>query len=137
MPLKTQPLEIPTLNLTPMIDVLFQLIIFFMVGTQFVGMDQQIEVEVPRVGPLSASTPSTQHHVVVLSHDGTIYLDGGRVSLAELRQRLTEASGSAPASVLVVGDRKGQVQHLADVLQACSSAGISNLGVAVRPRQLR
>ena len=46
MPIKTTPLDdIPALNLTSMIDVLFLLIIFFMVGTKFIESDRQIELE--------------------------------------------------------------------------------------------
>ena len=51
MPIKTTPMDdIPGLNLTAMIDVLFLLIIFFMVGTKFIESDRQIELDVPRVG---------------------------------------------------------------------------------------
>ena len=44
MPLKTHQDELPTLNLTPMIDVVFLLIIFFLVGSQFTGTEKKIKV---------------------------------------------------------------------------------------------
>ena len=49
MPLKIQHDEAPALNLTSMIDVLFLLIIFFMVATKFDEMERNIEVAVPEV----------------------------------------------------------------------------------------
>ncbi len=50
MPLKTSQLEeMPALNLTSLIDVLFLLIIFFMIGTKFIESERQIELEVPKV----------------------------------------------------------------------------------------
>ena len=51
MPIKTSALdEMPTLNLTAMIDILFLLIIFFMLGTKFVEEEHRINIDVPRVG---------------------------------------------------------------------------------------
>jgi len=52
MPLKTHQDELPELNLTPMIDVVFLLIIFFMVGTKFADMERNVELKVPRVSQL-------------------------------------------------------------------------------------
>jgi biopolymer transport protein ExbD len=48
MPLKTNLDEQPSINLTPMIDIVFLLIIFFMVGTKFVEMERKIAVQGPR-----------------------------------------------------------------------------------------
>ena len=53
MPLKIQHDEAPALNLTSMIDVLFLLIIFFMVATKFDEMERNIEVAVPEVAPMT------------------------------------------------------------------------------------
>ena len=49
MPLKTETVEEPTLNLTPMIDIVFLLIIFFMVGTQFAQMENQYDIQLPTI----------------------------------------------------------------------------------------
>ena len=49
MPLKTHQDEQPTLNLTPMIDIVFLLIIFFMVGTKFAEWENNLALKVPQV----------------------------------------------------------------------------------------
>ena len=49
MPLKTHPDEQPALNLTPMIDIVFLLIIFFMVGTKFAEWESKLTLKVPQV----------------------------------------------------------------------------------------
>lgn len=57
MLLKQATDDVPTINLTPMLDVVFNLIVFFMVGTKFVEMDHAIPVDVPKVsdaGPMTA-----------------------------------------------------------------------------------
>ena len=56
MLLKQATDDVPTINLTPMLDVVFNLIVFFMVGTKFVEMDDSIQVDVPKVsdaGPMT------------------------------------------------------------------------------------
>ena len=47
MPLKTQQDQLPELNLTPMIDVVFQLLVFFMVATTFLDPEKEIDIELP------------------------------------------------------------------------------------------
>ena len=56
MPLKTQQDEHPTLNMTPMIDVVFLLLIFFMVATSFAKIERDIELELPEVAAAAALT---------------------------------------------------------------------------------
>ena len=76
MPIKTQYDDQPTLNLTPMIDVVFLLIIFFMVATKFSELEQNIELEVPEVASAGTNrTPATPRTVAVYE-DGHIEVDG-------------------------------------------------------------
>ena len=76
MPLKLQHDEMPTLNLTSMIDVLFLLVIFFMVATKFDEMDRNIQIDVPKVAQAGESTPPLQPLVVSVAADGHLELDG-------------------------------------------------------------
>ena len=64
MPLKLQHDETPALNLTSMIDVLFLLIIFFMVATKFDELERNIEVAVPQVAQAGENAPPPQPLVV-------------------------------------------------------------------------
>ena len=57
MALKTHFDETPNVNLTPMIDIVFLLIIFFMVGTKFTELERQLQLELPDLG--GRSTQST------------------------------------------------------------------------------
>ena len=66
--------EIPTLNLTSMIDVLFLLIIFFMVGTKFTEMERKIGLKVPQVSNVDALTSAPEKKVVNVYRDGQITL---------------------------------------------------------------
>ncbi len=136
MPLKTQPDELPTLNLTPMIDIVFLLIIFFMVGTTFSQMDKQIELQVPEVSDRGALTAAPEKRVINVLRDGRITLDDQFVSLEQLEQQLGAARGQyAGLGVTVRGDSRAAFQPVAEVLNACKQAGISELAISVKLAQ--
>jgi len=134
MPLKIhQHDELPTLNLTSLIDVLFLLIIFFMVATKFDEMERNIEVAVPEVAQAGEGTPPPQPLIVIVQADGNVELDGSMVPIDELSTKLIAArTPLTDPSVIVRGDAKCAFQHVALVLAACREAGISDLGVTVR-----
>ena len=89
MPLKTHQDEQPTLNLTPMIDIVFLLIIFFMVGTKFAEWENKLALKVPQVKETGALAPAPEKRVINVYRDGRISLDRDFVTLEELTARLT------------------------------------------------
>jgi biopolymer transport protein ExbD len=138
MPLKTQLDDMPNLNMTSMIDIVFLLIIFFMVGTKFVENERKIALEVPRVSNHGALTSAPERRVVNVYRDGDITIDGKTVSLAELVSKLAGARQQyADLGVLVRGDGTGQFQRVAEVLNACKEAGITQLAISVKADEQR
>jgi biopolymer transport protein ExbD len=132
MPLRHQFDEIPTLNLTSMIDVLFLLIIFFMVGTKFVESERQIELKLPQVQGQGALTAAPEKKVVNVYNDGQITLDRKRVTAEELTARLAAARRQYKGiGVSVRGDGQASFQCVANVLNACKQAGIADLSISV------
>ena len=134
MPLKTSTLdELPALNLTSMVDVLFLLIIFFMVGTQFTDQEKNIDLDVPQVSEGGALTSAPERRVVNVDRHGRVLLDRQAVTLDELTARLAAARREyAGLGVIVRGDGQGEFQSVADVLSACREAGIEEMGISVR-----
>jgi biopolymer transport protein ExbD len=134
MPFKLQNSdEIPQPNLTSMIDVLFLLILFFVVATKFMDSERQIELKVPQVSDRGALTAAPEKKVINVYQDGAITLDGADVTLEQLTKRLAAARSQYKGiGVLVRGDGTGQFQRVASVLNACRQAGIAELGIAVR-----
>lgn len=133
MPLKTHQDAIPELNLTPMIDIVFLLIIFFMVGTKFAEMERTVALEVPRVSQLGALSPTPPKFIVNVYRDGTISVDQQTVSLAELTAHVRQGLQGHPERALVVrGDADGTFQNVASVLTACREAGVRDLGISVQ-----
>ncbi len=136
MPLKTHQDEQPTLNLTPMIDIVFLLIIFFMVGTKFAEWENRLALKVPEVNETGALAPAPEKRVINVYQDGRISLDRDFVTLDELIGQLTEARQQySGLGVVVRGDAEGAFQHVASVLGACREAGITDMGISVRLAQ--
>jgi biopolymer transport protein ExbD len=133
MPLKTHQEDQPTLNLTPMIDVVFLLIIFFMVGTKFTELERKIQLEVPEVSDVRALTSAPEKRVINVYRDGSITIDREVVSLDRLLEILHDARRDYPGiGVLIRGDADGPFQNVASVLGTCRRAGISEMGISVR-----
>jgi biopolymer transport protein ExbD len=133
MPLKTHHDDAPTLNLTSMIDVLFLLIIFFMVATKFDQLERNIEVAVPEVSQAGEDTAPPEPVIVTVQSDGTMAIGGEVLSAEELASRLSAARTPTGAPAVVIrGDAKCPFEYIASALASCRQAGISELGITVR-----
>jgi biopolymer transport protein ExbD len=133
MPLKTQLDDQPGLNMTPMMDVIFLLLIFFLVGTKLSESERKIGLEVPSVTENGALTAAPAKRIVNVYRDGSITLDRKPITREELVSVLAAAQKQySDLGVLVRGDADGPFQNVAEVLNACKKAGIAELGISVR-----
>ncbi|MDA7950182.1 MAG: biopolymer transporter ExbD [Pirellulaceae bacterium] len=137
MPLKITREENPTLNLTPMIDIVFLLIIFFMVGTKFSERDRKLSLSIPEVTDSKGTlTPAPTKRTVHVYRNGKIILDRKEVDLETLTVDLEVARQEyAELGVVVRGDAKASWQQIATVLNACRQAGIINIDTPVQIAQ--
>lgn len=135
MPLRTESLEEPQLNLTPMIDIVFLLIIFFMVGTRFSEIEQQYDIELPTAAAVEPMTSRPDALVLNVARSGTVALNGEALSLSELQTRLEEARNSYPEqAVLIRGDGEGNYQSVVNVMDICHRAKIQKFSLAFQPK---
>jgi biopolymer transport protein ExbD len=133
MPLKTHLDDEPTLNLTAMLDVMFLLIIFFMLGSRFTDDERKIGLRVPEVVDRGTLTAAPARKEVNVFRNGTITLEKTVVTPEQLTVRLAAARRQyRDLGVLVRGDARGEFQNVATVLTACKRAGIQDLGITVR-----
>lgn len=134
MPLKTHQEDIPQINLTPMLDIVFNLIIFFMVGTRFSELEERnVDVKVPEVKTTAQLSEIPKRRAINVRKDGQITLDAKPVTLPELTTELAQSRRQRPdMSVVVRGDAEGRFQNVASVLTACREAGVSDMGISVR-----
>jgi biopolymer transport protein ExbD len=141
MPLKTQRDDQISINMTPMIDIVFLLIIFFMVGTRFSEIEQQerdIALKVPEVERVSALAQAPRKKIINVFGDGRITLDSVEVDLQTLESSLVQARAEYPATgVIVRGDAQSLYQHVAEVIATCRVANINDLNIAVKQTESR
>lgn len=133
MPLKLQQDDMPAINLTPMIDIVFNLIIFFMVGARFTEMERQISLNVPKVADASKLPALPEKCVINVRQDGQIFLNQDSVTVEQLTARLGDARRQQEKlRAIVRADSDGKVQNMAAVLAACRVAGIEDIAISVR-----
>ncbi len=130
MPLKLNPDELPTINLTNMIDVVFLLLIFFMVGTQFSDSESSLSLDLPRVSAAGSATNPSQSKTVNLYRDGVIELDNRKMSLAEVTRTLNGlVRSNSQIDVIIRPDGSLPVQKLTEVMEAVKKAGVARVAV--------
>lgn len=125
--------EEPTINLTPMIDVVFLLVIFFMVGSHFGEAENRIDVSVPGVGELRSIARAPDEWLVEVGSDGRLTLDQQSVTVDQLAAQLRDAYQQYPQiRVAVRGDAEASFQQVAEVLQVIRGTGVQQMGIATR-----
>lgn len=125
--LRTSEDEEQEVDISPLIDVVFILLIFFMVSTTFVK-DAQLELERPSAQ--SAEPANTKSVRVSIDKKGGIYLGDAQVRLWMLQGRVREELRETDEPVvLVVADRMTPTEQLIEVIDQCRMAGAKNVGV--------
>jgi biopolymer transport protein ExbD len=120
------------LELTSMTDIVFLLLIFFMVSTTFVDLSRQLDIQLPDTQAADV-VQDVQRHVVELSAQNTLRLDGEDIDLSELTSQLTQRAGKARhRSVEIRADKRLPYGRVITVLGHVRQANIQDIAVAVR-----
>lgn len=116
------------IDISPLIDMVFILLIFFVVSTTFTK-DAKIDIERP--GAASARSASTKAMRIYLEANGNITVDGNRVRPWMVQSRVREfLDATGEASVLIVTDRAVAADKLIEVVDQARLAGATDVGVA-------
>lgn len=119
---------IQDINISPLIDMVFILLIFFMVSTTFV---KDMKLDLNRPAASSATTASTKAVRIYIDNLGEIYLDGEPVRVWVIQSRIRDLLGaSTTKSVLVVTDDGVPAGRLVEVVDQVRLAGATDVGVA-------
>lgn len=122
---KSDPEE---LNISPLIDMVFILLIFFAVSTTFVK-DMQVELERPSAQ--SSGTASTKSIRLYIDRGGSVYLNEKSVNIWMIQSILKDVLAvSSSQTVLVIADRQTPTELLIEVVDQAKLAGASEVGVA-------
>jgi biopolymer transport protein ExbD len=136
MQFRRQQREAVQINLTPLIDVVFLLLIFFMVSTSF-SRETQLQVDLP-----SASGEATEASEVVvdigIGRHGELAINGRALASsdkARLRVALKQAAGDTMPSIIVSADAQSPHQAFVDVMDVAASLGFSRLAIAAQQEE--
>ena len=124
------------LELTPLIDVVFLLLIFFMVSTTFVEEPSALEVDLPSSSS-SSMVPEGSDTEVRLGANGEIHFDGKILNLDQLRDAFTRLAEEDPnIQVVLRGDKAVPYQQLIDVMSLAHDHGLTQFSLATsRPAE--
>jgi len=127
--------EDPEINLTPLIDVVFLLLIFFMVSTTF-DRQTQLKVDLPQAAAVAEEQKKARIIEVVVDRQGHFYLDNQELvshDLETLKRALKKAAeGNVDIPIQVSSDRQAPFQAVIMVMDAAGQLGMSRLSFLTR-----
>jgi biopolymer transport protein ExbD len=136
---RSQVDELPVINMTPMVDIILCLLVFFMAATRLYDWDEsEFAVNVPEVSDAAPATAAPDDLVLTVTKRGVVSVADKNYNLEQLTVLLSDARGRyVNQGVVIRGDASLSYQDLADVLSACDEAGIRNVRLPVRSRDER
>lgn len=117
--------------ITNLVDVLFLLIVFFMLST-VLSFDRGIGVKLPETQ--TAGRISNKGVSVLVNRDGTVFVDGARVPLERLGEMVRERQKTSGSNVILKSDKETRYQAIADVMDRLLEVGIDDLSLPVVER---
>ena len=121
------------IQITPLIDMVFILLIFFVVTTSFVS---ETGLRIQRPQSSSSQTLPRESVSVVVSADGQIMVDGRQAGLFSVRPLLEIRLRSQPGlAVVIVSDKEVSVDRLVQVMDEVRAAGITEVALATEGRE--
>jgi biopolymer transport protein TolR len=115
------------INLTPLVDVVFVLLIIFMVTAPL--MTQGVEVELPKTRTVRDLPMDTRHVVLSVKKDGSVFLDEYKVPEDRLQEDLKRLVATAGKSLYLRADKMTPYGEVVRVMGEIKAAGIEKIGV--------
>lgn len=120
----------PNIDLVPMIDVIFFLVIFFMLFTTLKTSQAGIEVDLPTAEAAANQKPSSVE--VTINKNGLTYYEGVLVDKSSLTSRLSETIRRDPEKIVIIrADREVKYEHVVEVMDIVGKVGGKKFAFAV------
>ena len=122
---ETKPYD--TINVTPMLDLAYVLLVIFIIMTTASVQGLKINLPKPSNKP---STVQKEVRIVQILPDGNLLLNGASITLPELEQRLTAAiAKDKDAPVMIKGDPQAHYVKVVEIIDMAGRLGIGNVGL--------
>lgn len=120
--------------MTPLIDVVFQLLLFFLTATSFHKIEKDIKVDPPKASEGKATQQAEREITVNIRSEadgGFLVINERILTLQEVTDRLIQGVKDNPNLVVIIrGDKQAYHQRVVDVLNACKKADVKNYFIA-------
>lgn len=123
----------PEINIAPLLDMVFILLIFFVVTTVFV---EETGIEVQKPTAASARDLEKNSILIAVTHDGRIVYGGQEYSLNGLRAIVSRELSQREMPVILLVDRAAPSGALVDVIDECKLAGAKNVSIAAQKERV-
>ncbi len=120
------------INMTPMIDVVFLLLIFFLVATRLDEEDRQMDIVLPQASEAMPITAKPKELFVNVNREGEFQISGQQLAREELEGTLRQAAVDNPGrqTVIIRADKQCLFEHVVTVMDLCNRTGIASYRVA-------
>jgi biopolymer transport protein ExbD len=122
------------IEIIPMIDIIFFLLVFFMVSTLSMTINRGLPVNLPKAA--SSQQDLRESFNITVTEDGTLFLNKEPITLSDLGQRVKAGLEKEPELVVII-NADDQARHgtIVTVMDEIRLAGVSRLAIAVRSEQ--
>ena len=135
MNLRPRRAEPPRVDITPLIDVVFLMLIFFMVSTTF-DKQTQLKVDLPQASPQEEAEQEKEKIEITIDPEGPFYVNERELvkhDAETLRRTLQKiADGRADLPITVSGDRNAPLQSMMTVMDVAAQLGMARLSFVAR-----
>ena len=119
----------PDLNIIPMIDIMFFLLVFFMLSTMYMVEQKTIPVNLPQA--TSATIDNKTNFTVTLKDDGSIYLEDQQTDIQTLLMQATKEQKNKPSFAIIIrADKDINYDKVVSFIDTLKKAGITRFGLA-------
>ena len=117
-----------SLSITPLIDVVFLLLIFFLVSSRFAEEERELELNLPSVSEALPATAQPNELVVNIDQEGRFFIDGSFRPEEQVEQIMRRAQSNNPLTQAVVirADKKTDWDRVALAMNMCKKVGIND-----------
>jgi biopolymer transport protein ExbD len=122
------------LSLTPLIDVVFLLLVFFLVTTRFAQEDYELQVVLPAASEAQPLIVEPKELFVNIDDHGDYYVDGRVMTAEEVEEILRQAVADNPVhqSVVIRADKRVQFDYVVAVMNLCNRTGVRDFSVTAQ-----
>ena len=119
---------ISSLSITPLIDVVFLLLIFFLVSSRFAEEERELDLNLPSVTEALPATLQPNEIVINIDKEGKYYIGGAFRQVEQVEQLLRRAQANNPLTQAVVirADRATEWEPVAVAMSLCRKVGIND-----------